>query len=280
MLPKPTFKLSPNRPNLHAMSDDDVSVAWIGHSTVYVNFYGVKFITDPVFSQRIGVSVLRQFTVGMKRHTAPAIDIQDVPALDFIFLSHAHMDHVDLPSLRRLATPKTTLVTSAGTARLFRHMKFAKVVTLAVHEHKRFQSGLTVRALPVKHWGNRFPWNKTYGYNGYLIAYRGRHLVFAGDTAYTKQFAALAQLENIDIAIFPIGAYAPDSFQGAHCTPEQAWQMFVDTGANAFVPVHFDTFVLSAEPVDEPMQRLLEVAGRAAFRVVVRAHGDVFTLRD
>jgi L-ascorbate metabolism protein UlaG (beta-lactamase superfamily) len=77
----------------------------------------------------------------------------------------------------------------------------------------------------------------------------------------------------------PIGAYAPDSFQQSHCTPEQAWSMFVDTGGRFLVPIHWDTFVLSQEPVDEPMKRLLAAAGDDADKIVIRSHGEVFTLK-
>lgn len=86
--------------------------------------------------------------------------------------------------------------------------------------------------------------------------------------------------ERPQVAMMPIGAYSPETFQGAHCTPEQAWDMFVATGAAYFVPIHHDTFVLSAEPVDEPLRRLLVAAGDAKSRVVAREHGETFCMES
>jgi len=280
MLPKPAFRHPASKPDLRAFPDDEVNIAWIGHSTVYINFYGLKIITDPVFSKRIGVSLLRLLTIGMKRHTAPAVDIRDVPELDFVLLSHAHMDHVDLPSLRKLSSPSTTVITATATSRLLKRLHFRRVLELGGRDELDCGDGLIVRAVPVKHWGNRFPWNKTYGWTGYVIAYKDKRVFYSGDTAYTPTFTELQAIFPIDVAILPIGAYAPDSFQRAHCTPEQAWQMFVDTGARKLIPVHWDTFVLSAEPVDEPLQRLLGAAAERTKDIVIRKQGEIFAIRD
>jgi L-ascorbate metabolism protein UlaG (beta-lactamase superfamily) len=133
--------------------------------------------------------------------------------------------------------------------------------------------------VPVRHWGQRFPWNKGYGWTGYLIERRGVRLFFPGDTAYTPTFKRLPEETGpIDVTFMPIGAYSPDAFLRNHCTPEQAWAMYKDTGARWLVPIHWDTFVLSHEPVAEPMERLLDAAGEEEDRIVVRQHGETFVL--
>lgn len=275
-LPDPDFRVVPGRPSPREFSDSEVTVCWVGHSTVYINFYGIKILTDPVFSKRVGLNVLRLFTVGVKRHTAPALQPRDIAGqIDVILLSHAHMDHFDMPSLRQLQDVGIRVVTATGTSRLLRRLHFRSVAELGGHERVELDNGLQVTAVPVRHWGNRFPWNKGYGYTGYLLSYRGIRLFFAGDTAYTPSFSDLQAEGPIDLAFMPIGAYQPESYQGNHCTPEQAWQMFEDSGARWFAPIHWDTFVLSSEPIDEPLRRLTAIA-QDETRVAWRRHGDVF----
>jgi L-ascorbate metabolism protein UlaG (beta-lactamase superfamily) len=277
VFPKPAYNHPQKRPDIDAFPDDAVTVCWIGHSTVYINFFGVRILTDPVFSERVGLSVLRLFTIGVKRHTAPAVSIADLAGkVDFILLSHAHMDHFDLPSLRRLQHPRTQVITAKGTSRLLRGMRFGSVTEMEGRQHKTFAAELDVQAVPVRHWGNRFPWNKGYGFTGYLLESRGVRIFFAGDTAYTPSFQQLRANGPIQLAFMPIGAYEPEAFQSNHCTPEQAWEMFCDTGADWLAPIHWDTFVLSSEPVAEPLERLAAAAASDESRIVIREHGDVF----
>lgn len=277
-MPQPVWRETPHVPDVTDWSPDEVTITWAGHSTVYMNLRGVRILTDPVFSSRVGISIFRLFQIGPRRHTAPALTPAQLRGnVDVIALSHAHLDHTDLPSLRALASTRISVVTARGTSRLLRRLTFSSLQELG-DEMSLTVANATVRAVPVRHWGARFPWNKAYSWTGYLFDCCGVRVLYAGDTAYQTSFAKLRDDGPIDIAIIPIGAYTPDSFQGSHCTPEQAWQMFLDSGARWLVPVHWDTFVLSFEPVAEPMQRLLSVAGVQADRIVIRRHGDVFTL--
>jgi L-ascorbate metabolism protein UlaG (beta-lactamase superfamily) len=256
--------------------DDEVTVGWVGHSTVMINLYGVRILTDPVLGPRVGVQV-GPWQIGPKRHVAPALRLEDLDRIDLILLSHAHMDHFDLPTLRKLAGPRTRVITAGGTSKLLRHMPFGEVTELQGEESVTLSDlGMRVQAVPVRHWGNRFPWNTGYGYTGYLIEKNGVRLFFPGDTAYTPEFVKLRKRGKIDLAFMPIGAYSPDSFQRNHCTPEQAGKMFLDTGARWLMPIHYDTFVLSQEPVKEPLTRLLAAAGGEKHRIATRKQGDVF----
>ncbi|MGZ6550815.1 MAG: MBL fold metallo-hydrolase, partial [Tumebacillaceae bacterium] len=276
-MPKPPYKQAALRPEPESFSDDEVTLAWVGHSTLYINFFGLKILTDPVFSEKVGVNVAG-FVVGSKRHTAPAMRPEDVGEVDLILLSHAHLDHFDLPSLRKFASPQTQVVLPKGTSRLLKGMAYQQLHELHGKEHVELNNGVKVTAVPVRHWGARFPWNKDYHWTGYLIEHRGVKLFFAGDTAHTPTFQDLRNLGKIDVAMIPIGAYSPDSFQGSHCTPEQAWEMFYDCGAEWLIPIHWDTFVLSHEPVDEPMRRLLAAAtaDQKSDRIVIQDHGATF----
>ncbi|ASS75359.1 MBL fold metallo-hydrolase [Tumebacillus algifaecis] len=272
--PKPDYKHPLHKPTPNEWSDDQVTFSWIGHSTLYFNLMGKTIITDPVFSEKVGVSLGGPLVIGPKRHTAAALSVEEVGMPDLILLSHAHLDHLDIPSLKRLQNRETEVITAHNTSPLLKRMSFRRVLELGGREEVVLADGLKIIAVPVRHWGRRFPWNGTYGWTGYLIEYKGVRLFFAGDTAYTPTFTELRKYGPIDIAFLPIGAYSPDSYQGAHCTPEQAWQMFLDSGAEKLVPVHWDTFVLSHEPVTEPIERLLQVAGDQADRILIRWHGE------
>ena len=110
------------------------------------------------------------------------------------------------------------------------------------------------------------------GYNGYLIQTDRRRILFGGDTAYTDSFRSVRSSRPVDLAILPIGAYDPWIY--AHCNPEQAWRMAVDCRAEFVLPVHHQTFKLSREPYYEPIERLLQAAGRDTHAIAVQRIGQ------
>jgi L-ascorbate metabolism protein UlaG (beta-lactamase superfamily) len=267
-------KPSPRTPRVSAWTGEGLNAAWIGHSTVLICVDGFTILTDPVFSTRIGIGI-GPFTLGMKRLVDPAIGITDFVVPDLILLSHAHMDHLDRPSLRKLEGPGTTVITAGGTSDLMRVKRYQ-----AVHElrwDETCQVGpAKVRALEVKHWGARTHTDVHRGYNGYLIEIGRHRILFGGDTAYTDAFRKIRSSNPIDLAIMPIGAYDP--WIHAHCNPEQALAMANHAGADFLLPVHHRTFKLSSEPYDEPIQRLLRASGSAEHRIAVREIGGEFHL--
>lgn len=278
-LPRPQWRQVGIRPQVDRFRDDEVTVTWLGHSTVYLNVKGVRILTDPVFSDRIGIRFFTGWTLGPKRYTPPALDVKDVGEVDLILLSHAHMDHMDLPSLRALAGKTVKVITPKGTGRLLHAMSFGEVIEAGEGDQIRLDEGLIVTPFPVRHWGNRYPWNRDYGYHGYMIKKANRRIVFAGDTAYTS-FQSLRKWGHVDLMLVPIGAYSPDSLLRSHCTPEQAWQMAQEAGARKVAPIHWNTFVLSQEPVEEPIQRFIQAAGPEADRIVIREQGEVWRLGE
>jgi L-ascorbate metabolism protein UlaG (beta-lactamase superfamily) len=212
-------------------------------------------------------------TLGVKRLVEPALSIAELPKIDAILLSHAHMDHFDIRSLRRLEHPTTTVVTAARTADLLRVHRYAAVHELAWGERTRV-GPLEIRAFQVKHWGARMRSDTYRGYNGYTIEAGRYRVLFGGDTAMTTAFRALRTSRPFDLAIMPVGAYDP--WIRSHCNPEQAWQMAQDAGSEFFLPVHHQTFTLSREPYFEPIQRVCESAGRHPDRVALHRIGQQF----
>ncbi|HUL43964.1 MAG TPA: MBL fold metallo-hydrolase [Bacteroidota bacterium] len=249
------------RPDPSTWSNDTITAAWIGHATVLINFFGTMIITDPVFSNRIGIRLLRMFTLGPRRLVAPALSIKELPKIDLILLSHAHMDHCDLPSLRRF-DPSIPIVMAKNTQSVIRSLNRRSVTEVDWNE-SIIIGDLSIEGLRVKHFGWRFPWesDRSKGdwngrsYNAYSISKNGRTIVFGGDTAYQEFFKSLAERNiPIDLVILPIGAYDP--WIAVHANPEQAVAMANHMKAKAILPVHWNTFILSSEPQHEPIERL------------------------
>jgi len=262
----------PAIPDVNNWPDRGLHAAWLGHSTVLLKIDGFTILTDPVFSDRAGVN-LGVTTLGVKRLVAPALEIPSLPEVDLILLSHAHMDHFDLPSLRRLESKQVEVVTAAQTSDLLRITKYKSVSELKWGEGRRVGAA-TIRGLEVNHWGARVRTDTFRGYNGYLIDVGRYRVLFAGDTAYTEKLRGIAN--SVDLAIMPIGAYNP--WIHYHCNPEQAWRMTQAARAMHVLPIHHSTFSLSHEPLAEPLERLQEAAGRDDNRIVVHEVGQEFHL--
>ncbi len=267
---KRTVAPAPHRPAPEAWPGTGVEAAWLGHSTVALRIDGFTIVTDPVFSTRIGLNV-GPVTIGIKRLVAPALRVSQMPRPDLILLSHAHMDHFDLPSLRALESLDTRVVTATNTSDLFRVERYRTVDELGWRESVRFGDVL-ITAFEVNHWGARMRSDTHRGFNGYLIETPRYRVLFGGDTAMTSSFRALRASRRLDLAIMPIGAYNP--WIRAHCTPEQALKMAEDAGAERILPVHHQTFQLSNEPVGEPIERLASALGRDPARLALREIGQ------
>jgi L-ascorbate metabolism protein UlaG (beta-lactamase superfamily) len=265
---------SPLRPDLLNWPDQGLHAAWLGHSTVLVKVDGFTILTDPVFSARVGIS-LGPMTLGIKRLVEPAATIADLPPIDLIVLSHAHMDHFDIPSLRSLENASTQVVTASQTCDLLRAKRYGKAQELDWGQHVQIGPA-RITAFKVEHWGARMRSDTYRGFNAYLIEIGRHRVVFGGDTAYTDAFKALKTSRPIDLSIMPIGAYDP--WIRVHCNPEQALEMAGHAGSEFVIPVHHQTFQLSREPYLEPIERILNAAGAHPDRIALQKIGGEFHL--
>jgi L-ascorbate metabolism protein UlaG (beta-lactamase superfamily) len=265
---------APHRPRPAEWSDERLTVAWLGHATVLINFYGTWLLTDPALRSRVGVRV-GGVTLGPRRLVRPALGVRELPPLDAVLVSHAHMDHCDLGTLRRLPR-RARAVVQEGNRDLVR--RFARVDELKWGEAVEVK-GARVEAIEVNHWGARKLTDKHRGYGGFLVEKRGRSLVFGGDTAYTSAFSRLKRrAARVSLAILPIGAYDP--YVHVHANPEQSWAMRREMGAEYILPMHHSTFRLSREPAGEPIRRMLAAAGRERWRVALTEIGETWTLPE
>jgi L-ascorbate metabolism protein UlaG (beta-lactamase superfamily) len=262
---------APQRPEPESWRDDRLTLAWLGHATVLLNFLGSWLVTDPALEQRIGIG-RGLAKLGPRRLVHPALHPRELPSLDAILLSHAHMDHTDLGTLRSLPRD-VPVVVQPGNADLV--ARFRRVHELAWGQSMSVD-GLRIESTAARHWGARMITDRHRGYGGYLLQKDGHTVLFAGDTAYTDVLTRLGRDTRIELAILPIGAYDP--WINNHASPEQAWLMFKRLGAEYVLPVHHSTFRLSREPIEEPIQRFLAAAGSERWRVVGTEVGASWSL--
>jgi L-ascorbate metabolism protein UlaG (beta-lactamase superfamily) len=268
---------APQTPHPETWSNDAITLAWLGHATVLINFYGVRILTDPVLFRRIGVQV-GLGTLGPLRLVTCALSSASLPELDLVLVTHAHFDHLDRPSLRSVRG-RPAAVMASGTADLLPRRRYRSVSELRWNEATRVSTSrgdIRVRGVEVQHWGARVGRDTWRGYAGFVLEREGRRLLIAGDTAMTPVFRAHRRFGPFDAAIMPIGAYDP--WIWAHCTPEQAVSMADDAAARLIVPVHHQSFRLSREPFQEPIERLQRALGREPERLALSEIGQTALL--
>lgn len=260
------------KPDPASWNSNGITMAWLGHATVLIQFYGFWILTDPSLFSRVGLD-LRLMTLGPKRFYASPLLPREIPAPDLILLSHAHMDHMDLPSLRCFDSMTPTITASQtadileGTLSSVQELKWGESTVV-----KRPVGDLKITAFEVNHWGARWQKDLYRGYNGYVLEREGKKLIFGGDTAMSPTFKALKSQGPYETAMMPIGAYDP--WIRSHCNPEQAVTMAQEAGARSIAPIHFKTFKLSRENPTEPMQRLEKACEEGAFEICWKEIGE------
>lgn len=216
------------------------SIQWLGHATIIINLGNKIIVTDPVLSYNLGY---------FKRLVNLPVDLKKIH-IDYILLSHGHMDHLHLSSLLKLNKDAIVIVPN-GYKRLLRLIGFKNVVSLN-HDGEFTNNGLKIKAIKANHDGRRYYLGNDDSSNSYLICYKNKKIFYAGDTAFTESFKDI----ECHLALMPVGCYKPDRFSVMHCTPEESFKMFKMMKAKTMVPIHYKTFILSLEDFDETLSRL------------------------
>jgi len=232
-------------------------VTFIGHATFLIQTAAGNILTDPMYSQRAGPLNV----IGPRRVRQPAVPFGDLPEISMVLLSHNHYDHCDLGTLRKLAQRFDPLViTPLGNGALVRSSGIRRVEELDWWRDAK-TSALPVTLTPAQHFSARSPFDRNRAlWGGFVLVVDGARIFFAGDSAYAPFFREVRQrLGPIDLALLPIGAYEPRWFmQSVHMNPAEAVQAHLDLEASASVGMHFGTFPLTAEGIDEPLRALAE----------------------
>src|SRR5229473_1037799 len=242
------------------VSNGEMGVTFIGHASFFVQVGGENVIIDPNFARWLFV---------LKRLRQPGVKVNDLPSIDLVLITHAHFDHPHPPPLRPILQHTTrflgsapTVVVPANVFDLVSDLGFRDVVELNWWNSYRHR-GLTVTHVPSRHWGARIIRDSHRGYGGYVLRDHRHSLYHAGDTAYFPGFREIGQRLAPELALLPIGAYNPPSFRNVHASPADATRAFLDLNSRWMVPMHYGTFRLSHEPLEEPLQ-LLEKEAKAA----------------
>jgi len=282
----PRIKLN-YKPEPIKWNNNEITLSWIGQSTILINFFGKWILTDPVLFERIGVYFFGG-SIGPSRLTPPALEIHEIPKPDIILLSHAHMDHMDYPTLKTFAENypnQIDVITAYLTKDVISDLPWKSLHVMDWNDELVLYD-IRFLANEVKHFGWRFPWEKDRSrgymkdgrsYNAYLIEYKGKKILFGGDTSLHDKFNRLKN-ENVDIALMPIGAYNP--WLRNHCTPEQALQMSDEIGAKYFIPMHTKTFKQGVEPFNEPIDRMKKAAPDFNIKIGLEEIGQTFVLNS
>ena len=234
----------------------EFTATWIGHSTVLLQIAGVNILTDPMFGERASPLSF----AGPKRVVPPTPDLDQLPHIDIVLISHNHYDHLDVGSVERLARQP------GGPPRYYVPLGlkpwFADLGIVADEMDwwdARDDSGLKIHFVPSQHWSARTLWDRDETlWGGFVVEHPRFRLIYTGDTGYSRDFADIQRrFPSFDLALIPIGAYEPRWFMAPqHVDPEEAVRIHQDLHASQSLGVHWGTFVLTDEPLDEPPRRL------------------------
>jgi L-ascorbate metabolism protein UlaG (beta-lactamase superfamily) len=246
-------------------------VTWLGHASFLVQLDGVSLLVDP--------ALMPSLFGGIERNAGPGVPIEKLPKIDAVLVTHSHYDHLDLPTIERVRAP---VVAGLGLEAWFRGRGiFATELGWWSTTTVR---GVRITFVPSQHWSRRglFDTNRTL-WGGFVIEGTTATIYHSGDTAYFGGFTEIGRrFPGIDVALLPIGAYDPPWFmERMHMNPEQALRAFQELGARTFVAMHWGTFKLADEPLDEPPKRLEAERARLALptsRVRVPAIGETMVV--
>jgi L-ascorbate metabolism protein UlaG (beta-lactamase superfamily) len=245
---------APRQPRAHFsllnhLENNETGVTWLGHAGFLLQIGGRNILVDPNWALWHGP---------VKRVRHPTLQAPALPYIDLVLISHAHFDHLHLPSLRSIAAGQPIIVPQ-GVGSIVRGCSFSKVIELDYWQTHQF-ADLKITFTPTKHWGARFIHDTYRKFGGFLIEGSGQTLFHCGDSSMFDGFSEIGKRAEIDVALMPIGAYQAPSGRAVHMNPEEALAAMDMLGAQHLIPMHYGTFPLGGEPIGEPSIRLLAAA--------------------
>jgi L-ascorbate metabolism protein UlaG (beta-lactamase superfamily) len=256
-------------------SAPDLAVHWFGHSSALVEIDGYRVLTDPVWSRRCSPSR----TVGPQRLHEVPVELEALPAVDAILISHDHYDHLDIDTVLGLArTQWAPFCVPLGVGAHLRKWGIPeeRIVELDWNESRRI-GDLTLVCTPARHFSGRLFTRNTTLWSSWVITGPRHRAFFGGDTGYSGSFTEIgAEHGPFDVTLMPIGAYHP-AWPDIHMNPEEAVRAHLDVadaGSGLLVPIHWATFRLAPHPWSEPVERLLRAADAAGVQIVVPKPGE------
>lgn len=280
------FPMAENDSEFLRSNREKTTLTWIGHATLLLQIRGRNILTDPHFSER--ASPVQW--AGPKRAAPPGLALEDLPPIDAVLLSHDHYDSLDDETIRRLAerpTAETTVYyVPLGFRHWFEERGITRVVELDWWESSSTDGKLKVTAVPMQHWSKRTPFSRNGTlWAGWVVEVEGFRFLFVGDSGYGPHFREIGErLGPFDLSAIPIGAYEPRWFmKNHHMNPEESVMVHQDVRSRKSVAMHWGTFVLTDEPLDEPPRRLRTAMNEKnvpAGDFLVLRHGETIVLEQ
>jgi len=269
---------------LAGVADTERTATWIGHSTFLLQLNGLTILTDPHFTERASPVSF----AGPERTTQPGIAMDDLPDIDVIVISHNHYDHLDKGSIRSLLARQSEnqplILVPSRLGRTLERWGASRVTELDWWT-RTTHDGIEFTAVPVQHFSARTPFdrNKTLWAGWIIREADGRQILFVGDSGYSQDFSDIHErFGPMDLSLIPIGAYDPRWFMSPmHVDPEEAVQIHLDVESKLSIGMHWGTFILTDEPMREPLERLAkarEAAEIAEGDFLVLQHGETILL--
>ncbi|UCD35940.1 MAG: MBL fold metallo-hydrolase, partial [Nitrospiraceae bacterium] len=279
------FPPGENDPAFLRSNRDRTTLTWIGHATLLLQIQGVNILTDPHFSERASPVQWG----GPKRVVPPAIDLEKLPHIDFVLISHDHYDSLDVTTVKRLhartAGGETTFFVPLGLKRWFARLGITNVIEMDWWDEYAID-GMRLVATPMQHWGKRSPFTRNeHLWASWVILGDEFRFYFGGDTGYSPHFKETGErFGPFDLSALPIGAYEPRWFMKYHhINPDEAVQAHRDLRSKLSVAMHWGTFMLTDEPLDEPPVKLkaaLQKQGIPEDEFLVLKHGETIILEQ
>ena len=265
-IPPGGYHFEQSQPDVHWLRANRSvdTITWIGHASFLLQLGGLNILTDPHLTERASPLAF----AGPRRLVPPALALRELPHIDVVVISHNHYDHLDAGTVKHLAQQRAgspLFLVPLGLKAWFNGRGMRHVIELDWWE-RTAHAGLQFHLCPVQHWSARSLWDRDKTlWGGWMVEASDFRFFFTGDTGYSRDFLDIAaRFGPIDLAAIPIGAYEPRWFmQVMHVNPEEAVRIHLDLQARHSVAMHWGTFVLTDEPMDEPPHKL-DLARRAA----------------
>ncbi len=281
--PEPiSFPLAQNDPIFLKKNKTQKTLTWIGHASFLLQIEGLNILTDPHLTKRASPVSF----AGPKRSTSPGLKIKDLPKIDLIVISHNHYDHLDKQTIQKIIEKQKNnqplILVPLKLKKLLENFGAINVKELSWWDYTKLKN-LTIHSVPVQHWSNRsFNTNKTL-WCGWVLETANYKCFFCGDTGYSKDFSVIQKkFVNMDLSLIPIGAYAPRWFmKDHHCNVEEAIQIHKDLKSKKSVAMHWGTFQLTDEPMNEPPKMLKSLSLKKKLsknEFVIMKHGKTIMI--
>jgi len=245
-------------------------ICWLSHASILLQLGGHRILIDPLFTH----------PPFYKRHSPLPYSLDQIGKIEILLVSHAHYDHLDKPSIKSIAHHHPKAIVPLQMGQLIGSISRDIAITELDWYESTSLGELTITLTPAKHWSKRTPFDTNRVlWGGYIIEYRGLTIYFAGDSASGDHFTDIGSRYDIDIALMPIGAYKPESImKHNHMNPQESYDAFIQLKAKVMIPIHYGTFRLSDEPLDEPLAWMEKIAADHPNQIKFLKNGEVLTL--